>query len=97
MKVNNINGTSQNKCKCGSWLEHWKRFSGQDIPSYCPEQKCTQKPDVGAHVQKDNGTDNSWYIIPLCKEHNGKQGESITVSDNVKFVSANINETCGKK
>lgn len=96
MKVTNINGTSQNTCKCGSWLQHWKNFSGQSLPSYCPEEKCTRKPEVGAHVQKANSLDNNWYIIPLCTTHNAMHGSSITVSDSVKLVSANVSETCGK-
>lgn len=96
MKIKNINGTSDNTCKCGSWLDHWKKFSSQSLPTYCPEEKCTQKPEVGAHVQKDSSTDSRWYIIPLCKTHNGKTGETLNVSDIVKFVSANVKETCGK-
>ena len=96
MKVKNINGTRDNTCKCGSWLDHWKTFSGQSVPTYCPEEKCTQKPEVGAHVQKDSSTDDSWYIIPLCKTHNGETGESLTVSDSVTLVSANVSKTCGK-
>jgi hypothetical protein len=28
MTVYNINGTSDNTCKCGSWLAHWKNYSG---------------------------------------------------------------------
>ena len=96
MKVKNINGTSDNTCKCGSWLDHWKRFSGQSVPTYCPEEKCTQKPEVGAHVQKDSSTDDSWYIIPLCKTHNGETGKSLTVSDSVTLASANVSKTCGK-
>lgn len=96
MKVKNINGTSDNTCKCGSWLEHWKKFIGQPLPTYCPEIKCTQKPEVGAHVQKDNSTDSSWYIIPLCKSHNGQTGGTIEISDGTKLASANVSETCGK-
>ena len=96
MKVKNINGTSQNICKCGSWLDHWKKFSGQSLPSHCLEQKCLQKPEVGAHVQKNSSTDSSWYIIPLCKTHNAETGKSPTVSDLVALVSANVSKTCGK-
>lgn len=65
MKVKNINGTSDNECTCGSWLEHWKKFSGQPVPILCPEERCNIKPEVGAFVQKDSATDNSWYIVPL--------------------------------
>lgn len=97
MRVKNINGTSDNTCKCGSWLDHWTKFSRQSLPSYCVEATCIQKPEVGAHVQKDSSSDTNWYIIPLCKAHNGKKGESLEVSDNVTLVSANVNETCGKK
>ncbi|TET21395.1 MAG: hypothetical protein E3J71_09875 [Candidatus Stahlbacteria bacterium] len=97
MKVTNINGTSQKTCKCGSWLDHWKNFSEQTLPAYCPEVNCYNKPEVGAHVQKDSSTDKSWYIVPLCKTHNAKKGETITIIDidSIKLVSANVSETCG--
>jgi hypothetical protein len=96
MKVNNINGTSAKTCKCGSWLDHWKKFSGESLPTYCPEATCARKPEVGAHVQKDSATDNSWYIIPLCKIHNAETGKSLDISDSTTLVSANVSETCGK-
>ena len=96
MKVKNINGTSDNACKCGSWLDHWKKFSSQSVPSFCPEEKCTKKPEVGAHVQKDSSSDTSWYIVPLCSAHNQEKGKSLTISDNVVLVSANVSSTCGK-
>jgi hypothetical protein len=95
MKVHNINGTSQSTCRCGSWLNHWKNFSSQPLPTYCPEKSCTDKPEVGAHVQKDSATDKSWYIIPLCTKHNSQTGKSLEVSDTIKLVSANVAATCG--
>ncbi|MFA4852803.1 MAG: hypothetical protein WC974_08870 [Thermoplasmata archaeon] len=94
-KVKNINGTSDNTCKCGSWLKHWEKFSGQTT-QYCIEKSCTKKDLVGAHVQKDNSTDMSWYIIPLCSFHNQSEGV-LEISDNYKLVSANKSETCEKK
>jgi len=95
MKVKNINGTSQKTCKCGSWLDHWKNFSGQSLPTYCPAVGCLEKAEVGAHVQKDSPTDSSWYIVPLCKKHNAETGKSLDIGDWVKLVSANVSETCG--
>jgi|SRR5690348_3409430 len=95
MRVTNINGTSLNKCSCGSWLDHWVKFSRQPLPSYCTQTICLQKPEVGAHVQKAGSTDQSWYIVPLCKAHNGKTGESIDILDSTVFVSANVQKTCG--
>jgi hypothetical protein len=96
MRVKNINGTSQNVCKCGSWLDHWKNFSGQALPTYCPEKTCTGKPEVGAHVQKDNSTDNAWYIVPLCKTCNAKTGQPLDLMDGTVLVPANVSDTCGK-
>jgi len=95
MKVNNINGTSQNICKCGSWLKHWENFSGQLLPKYCPEKACMKAPEVGAHVQKGDSSDRSWYIIPLCKDHNAMTGKSLDIMDSIKLVSANVAQTCG--
>jgi hypothetical protein len=94
MKVKNIKGTSDNNCKCGSWLDHWKKFSGTTLSSYCSEKLCTQKPEVGAHVQKDSATDSAWYIVPLCKSHN-REGGSLELVSSVKLVSANVKGTCG--
>jgi len=96
MKVKNINGTSTKTCKCGSWLDHWKNFSGLSVPTYCPEIDCRQKPEVGAHVQKDSATDSKWYIVPLCKTHNAQTGKSLYISETIKLVSANASVTCGK-
>lgn len=96
IKVKNINNTSDNKCFCSSWLDHWKKFSNQALPSFCSEVNCRKSPEVGAHVQKDVSSDNAWYIIPLCKDCNGRKGESIYVMNGTSFVSANVSETCGK-
>ncbi len=93
-KIKNINGTSDTTCKCGSWLKHWEKFSGQTT-QYCTEIKCTNKDLVGAHVQKADSTDNNWYIIPLCNSHNQSTG-IMEVSDSYKLVSANKKETCDK-
>lgn len=95
-RVRNINGTSDNKCKCGSWLEHWKKFSREkQLPSYCSEKSCDQKPEDGAHVQKESLSDCDWYIVPLCVEHNRKD-KSLEIKDTVEFVSANVDQTCGR-
>ena len=94
MKVKNINGTSNNVCKCESWLAHWEAFSGQTA-GFCAQETCTAVADVGAHVQKDDPTDRAWYIIPLCKEHNKATGV-MELSDSIELVSANVSQTCGK-
>ena len=93
MKIKNINGTSDTTCSCGSWLDHWKKFSHQTT-EYCQADGCLNKDLVGAHVQKGDGsTDQKWYIYPLCKAHNKHTGE-LEVSSSYKLVSANKSETC---
>lgn len=96
MRVHNINGTSQRDCGCGSWLNHWKNFSGQQLSKWCSETNCIHQPEVGAHVQKDSNEDKGWYIVPLCKDHNAKTGDSIEIVSSVRLVSANKKETCEK-
>lgn len=95
MKVKNINGTSDNTCHCGSWMDHWKKFGGQSI-NYCPVENCLAKAEVGAHVQKEGSAENRWFIIPLCRKHNGETGQSLNIGDAWPLVSANVSETCGK-
>jgi len=91
--VKNVEGTSDNTCKCDSWLDHWKTFGGGSIPTYCAEATCRKSPTVGAHVQKAG--DKSWYIIPLCATHNVKS-DTLSVMNDTKFVSATVSATCGK-
>ena len=94
MRVKNINGTSDNTCKCGSWLLHWIKFSSSNrIPTCCAEASCINtKQLLGAHVQKD-GSDQKWYIIPLCAKHN-TQKDAMDVKIGTEFASANTKETC---
>lgn len=76
-------------------MDHWKNYSRQALSSYCSELKCTKKPEVGAHVQKDSSSDTSWYIVPLCPSHNAETGKSLALVDSVVLVSANVSQTCG--
>jgi hypothetical protein len=96
MKVNNVNGTAGYSCKCGSWLAHWKKFSGQPLPDYCVQKTCRKKPEVGAHVQKDSAIDKDWYIIPLCTDHNQETGGSLIILDGTVLVPASVSRTCGR-
>ncbi len=96
MRVNNINGTSKNICRCGSWLKHWGRYSGQALYKFCSVKFCQQNAEVGAHVQIVNSYNSNWYIIPLCKAHNAEK-KLLDIGDGIKPVSANISETCGRE
>jgi hypothetical protein len=96
MKVSNVNGASESICRCGSWLDHWKNFSGQAVPTYCPESSCLNQDLLGAHVKRADARDDNWYIMPLCAEH-GKATGTLVVNDAFELVPADVAETCGKK
>lgn len=97
--VKNLNGTSSNRCKCNSWIEHWEMFSSS-VRKECSVLDCHQTKDlVGAHVQI-SGEDN-WIIIPMCKAHNAIEDKSLECAKSIAapegiYASANVNETCGK-
>lgn len=96
IKIHNINGTSSNTCRCGSWKQHWINQSGERWPAYCSVIGCMERASVGAHVQKIRGS-QSWYIIPLCTHHNNQFGQDAEVSEYTRFISANKSDTCDKK
>lgn len=96
MIVKNINGTTDNTCRCASWLEHWSKFAGQNT-AFCQAKGCWNMNPLGAHVQKGGqSADARWYIYPLCAQHNKHEGE-LEVSDAYKLASGNVSETCGKE
>lgn len=97
MKVHNINGTSDNECKCDSWKAHWEKYNEYHLawPKYCSEKSCLHAPTLGAHVQKEESSSAKWYVIPLCQKHNDCFGKSIEVGESTSFASANRGETCG--
>ena len=97
MLLTNINGTSDTNCSCGSWLKHWQNYNpnNQKPPTYCPVENCLNKDLVGAHVQKNNILDRSWYICPLCNKHN-QSTKSLEVGDFISLAPANKGETCRK-
>ena len=96
MKMRNIKGTSDNKCHCDNWIEHWKRFGGGSLPIFCPVFMCIKAPEVGAHVMKEDDVDKNWYIIPICGEHNGSS-ESLELPASLELAPASISDTCGAK
>ena len=90
--VKNIIGTSGKKCKCRSWLIHWEKNCGRNIPSTCRVIICSEKKLVGAHVKKANSTDKNHYIVPLCISHS-KSNEELDIVDGY-LVSSDKSEIC---
>jgi len=93
MIAHNINGTSSPrfkkcKCKCGpkggsckNWTEFYYKHGGHRNASRCAAKGCNGDLDVGGHVQIQ-GMVSVWFIIPLCKGHNGgKYGSKFEIKD----------------
>lgn len=79
IKVKNVNGSSRYSCPAGydSWLDYWEKQSGR-IAWRCSATDCHaigRSNLVGAHIQKVNNIDKSWYIVPLCKPCNNRLDE----------------------
>lgn len=70
-KVKNVVGSGRFPAPNGyvSWLDYWEKMSGFE-KRVCGATNCCNTDLVGAHVQKVNGTDKSWYITPLCRKCN---------------------------
>ena len=86
MKVKRASGTLSNKSRTGTWLAYWERLSGQSA-YLCFREGCINTPSVGALIQKDNPTDNSLYVIPLCDDCNRNCGEEFHIWDTRALVS----------
>lgn len=87
-------GAVENTCCCGSWLEHWKQYSGQRA-NYCVVTGCGGRPEAGGHVQERGTMDENVYVIPLCRACNDKKGQEMVIFDGVNLVPVNLAETCG--
>jgi len=95
MKISVVSGGSRNGCKCGSRFDHWRKFSGQAVPAYCPEHSCHNRVLLGALVRKEGCNDKEVYIIPLCEEH-CRSANTLTVTSACELVPADVSKTCGK-
>ena len=95
--VRNLNGTSKNQCECRSWLRHWKNYTGSGR-TLCAVVPCGREAEVGGHVQIDDWrSDFSWWIVPLCKQHNHyRNTREMYLDKRTELVSANVARTCSR-
>lgn len=89
----NKNGTSNRNCNCGSWKNHWLKFSKKIWPESCSVKECTNKATLGAHIINPNV--DGERIVPMCDSCNQKNN-IFTLKGKVNLPSANIAKTCGK-
>lgn len=88
----NKNGTGVRACRCGTWAQHWVRFSGKSWPAACSVQSCSNKPTLGGHVI--NSSVAGERVVPLCDSCNKLSG-TFTLKGGVSVPSANRANTCG--
>ena len=85
--VTNLSDTGDEKCKCGAWLVHWRKYAKVNA-SVCSEVDCTKSNElVGAHVRTTKG--KPVRIVPLCNSHNGSHNK-IELKERTRRVLANI-------
>jgi hypothetical protein len=86
----NVSGTSNDTCRCGSWLEHYKRYSGQSLLR-CAVEGCGEWATDGAHVQQHplNPFVDNTYILPFCHAHNMAPGW-LQVPDSYSAIPARV-------
>lgn len=99
VKIKNEVGTSQRpRCSCGSWLDHWKKYSKKP-PGKCCVAGCNNDATVGAHVTRPAAQNHDYrthsYLVPMCSEHNGSHGQTFSTKEGCTFVWANVSSTCG--
>ena len=68
--VKNENGTAKlNDNNCGSWLQHWKNYGGNDNAPLCCISGCFNIAEHGAHVTRPNAKNKDYkthlYIVPM--------------------------------
>lgn len=96
MKVKIIDGTAEIICTCGSWIEHWRKFSKFGFLSdSCSVKGCDAPHKVGGHVHIAGSSDKHRYIIPLCTLHNESFGHVFDIENIIEMVSADISNYCG--
>ncbi len=78
---------------CGTWLDHWEKFSRQSA-DMCAVDGCAGTDLVGAHVLLA-GADLTSYIVPLCKSHNRTAG-LLEIPNAFPLIHANKAVTCEK-
>ena len=86
-------GTSDRGCKCGTWKDHWIKFSKKPWPASCSVKNCGASPTLGAHVINPDVAGER--IIPMCDSCN-KVSDTFTLKGEVSVPSANKSETCEK-
>ena len=89
--IKNRKNTAQYKSKYGSWINHWKKYTGNE-PLVCSVKECPNTNLEGSHILIINSKDNNKYIVPLCHYHNEQSNELEIDTKINKLVQVNESE-----
>ncbi len=94
--VRNVAGTRYNTCRCGTWLQHWRTYSGGTRKT-CAKIGCQSAASVGAHVEfTDRRVRKEVHIVPLFLACNHwANGEEMPIDRRTWLVVADRPE-CAK-
>ena len=87
----NKKGTSERKCKCKTWKQHWLNFSKEKWPEKCCVKDCKEAAALGAHIY--NSKEEGEWIVPACEACN-KRTDEFSLDSNTTLVPANKQKTC---
>lgn len=62
----NKRGTEDRNCQCGSWKNHWLKFSGKSWPGKCATSGCNNAVKLEVHIYKTSSHVTGKYIVPAC-------------------------------
>ena len=88
MKVTNLNIVRQTTGSGGKLLARWEKISGQNA-FLCCVKDCIERPIAGGLVQKGSPYDQSWYIVPLCRDCDSRTGQNLDIWDGAVLVRKN--------
>jgi hypothetical protein len=64
--LNIENTTKEKKCKCGSWIAHYRKALNSDQKFFACSSCSAKQCRLGAHVLYEG----KWFITPLCEKCN---------------------------
>ncbi|MDN0082428.1 hypothetical protein QU487_06625 [Crenobacter sp. SG2305] len=96
-ELKNEPATSGRTCHCGSWIAHWKTYTGKSALPTCVVEGCNAKAEVGAHVEFTRQDDEKGlsYIAPMCGDHNKDHDLVFQSKPGYRLARGNVRETCG--
>ncbi len=81
-------------CKCGTWKEHWIKFSDALMwQSTCSIEGCNNPAEIGGVMSRFGEKD---FIVPICANCNRKT-TIMTLKVGTYIANANQSETCNKR